>query len=163
MVIDQSPVGENTNFEFGRTNSRAMFNGFEFPRKLTVRMNPALPLEAHVLAGSLRVEGVQGPVTSDVQAGNFKLDGFRGPLKVSVTAGNVTATGRLESGASAIRCDMGSVRVLLDKSSSVRINARTSMGKVAIEGEAIKDGTLGSGAATLDIDCNMGNVKVGVG
>jgi hypothetical protein len=52
--------------------------------------------------------------------------------------------------------------VLLDKSSSVRINARTSMGKVAIEGEAIKDGTLGSGAATLDIDCNMGNVKVGV-
>jgi DUF4097 and DUF4098 domain-containing protein YvlB len=139
-----------------------MLNGFDLGRRLTVRMNPALPLIAGVQAGNLRIEGMRGPVTSDVQAGNCRVDGFRGPIKVSVAAGNVTATGRLESGASTIRCEMGSVKVSLEKSSSVRINAHTTMGKVAIEGAAIKDGVLGSGAGTLDIECTMGNVRVGV-
>lgn len=162
MVIEQSLPTDGASFEFSRPLGRVTVNGFEFGRRLTVRMNPALPLSAGVQAGNLRIEGLRGPVTSDVQAGNCRVDGFRGPLMLSVAAGNVTASGRLESGSSTIRCDMGSVKVSLEKSSSVRINARATMGKVAIEGGAIKDGVVGSGAGTLDIECTMGNVRVGV-
>jgi hypothetical protein len=162
MVIEQSLATDSASFEFTRPTGRSVLNGFDLGRRLTVRMNPALPLIAGVQAGNLRIEGMRGPVTSDVQAGNCRVDGFRGPLKVSVAAGNVTASGRLDSGASTVRCEMGSVKVNLEKSSSVRINAHTTMGKVAIEGAAIKDGVLGSGAGTLDIECTMGNVRVGV-
>jgi len=56
--------------------------------------------------------------------------------------------------------------VSLARDSSVRINARTTMGKVAIEGDGIKrdsrDVTVGTGAGTLDLECTMGNIKVSV-
>ena len=114
---------------------------------------------------------MHGPITSEVQAGNCKVTDFRNTLNLAVTAGNVAASGRLDSGASKIRCEMGSVKVDLEKGSSVRITARTTMGKVAIEGDGIetattardgKDVTIGSGAATLDAECTMGNIKVTV-
>jgi len=94
---------------------------------------------------------------------------FRGALNVVVQAGNFQASGRLDSGASKVRCEMGSVKINLEKGSSVRITTRTTMGKVAIEGpgseragiaQGGREVTLGSGAATLDVECTMGSVKV---
>lgn len=167
IVIEQSPFIDETTFEFSRPPGRAVVNGFDFGRKLIVRMNPSLPLVANVQAGSLRVDGVHGDLTSEVQAGNCIVSDFRGALKLGVTAGNVTARGRLDGGTSAIRCEMGQVKVSLDRASSVRITARTTMGKVAIEGAGVKDTdarevTVGSGAGTLDCECTMGNIKVSV-
>ena len=78
----------------------------------------------------------------------------------------------LDSGTSKVRCEMGQVKINLEKGSSVRITAHTTMGKVAIEGEgaelagagrSAREVTIGSGAATLDINCTMGNVKVSAG
>ena len=160
MVIEQSPLTDETSFEFNRPYARVTIPGFDFHRKLTVRMNPALALRSTVQAGNLRIEGVKGSVTSDVQAGNCTVEGFAGPIKLSVAAGNIEARGRLDTGASSIRCQMGEVRLTLDRSSSVRINARTTMGKVEVIG--VKDQTVGSGAATLDISCTMGDVAVDV-
>jgi hypothetical protein len=63
---------------------------------------------------------------------------------------------------------MGSVKVNLEKGSSVRITAHTTMGKVAIEGandaeaKSGRDVIIGSGAAALDVQCTMGSVKVTV-
>jgi hypothetical protein len=34
------------------------------------------------------------------------------------------------------------------------------LGNVALEGDAIKNDVIGSGAGTLDVECTMGNVKV---
>jgi Toastrack DUF4097 len=167
LVIEQSPVTEDTSFEFSRPPGRVIINGFDFGRKLTVRMNPSLPLAANVQAGNLRVVGVHAEMSSEVQAGNCTVTDFRGPIKLTVAAGNINASGRLDSGVSAIRCEMGQVKVSLDRGSDVRIKARTTMGKVSIEGAGIaandsKAVTIGSGAANLDIDCTMGNVKVSV-
>jgi hypothetical protein len=81
----------------------------------------------------------------------------------------VIASGRLDSGASKVLCEMGSVKINLEKGSSVRISARTTLGRVAIEGAGVeragaarpgRDATIGSGAATLDVECTMGSVKV---
>ena len=149
IVIEQSPVTEDTSFEFVRPQGRVVINGFDFGRKLTIRMNPSLPLYA------------------SVQAGNCKVHDFRAPLNLVVTAGNVEAQGMLEEGSSSIRCEMGQVKVNLAKESSVRISARTTMGKISVEGDGIKGGgadvMVGSGAGTLDLECTMGNVKVSVG
>jgi hypothetical protein len=49
----------------------------------------------------------------------------------------------------------------LDRTSNVRINARTTLGKVLVEG--VRDQVVGTGAGTLEISCTMGDVKVSVG
>jgi hypothetical protein len=171
MVIEHLPLDEDETFSFGQGGSRrVVINGFAIQRrKLTVRMNPDLALVANVQAGNVRVDGVHGPITSEVQAGNCKVADFRGTLNLVVQAGNVAASGRLDSGTSKVRCEMGSVKINLEKGSSVRITAHTTLGKVAIEGEsgerasvgqAGREVTIGSGAGTLDVECTMGSVKV---
>ena len=171
IVIEHEPFDDADSFSFGRGRNIAV-NGLDFQRrKLTVRMNPDLALTASVQAGNVRVVGVHGPITSDVQAGNCKVDDFRGTLDISVQAGNVTASGRLESGASKVKCEMGSVKINLEKGSSVRITTRTTIGKVSIEGDrgeraavgpSGREVVIGSGTATLDVECTMGSVRVAV-
>ena len=165
MVIEQRPFEGSDTFTFGHPgNPRG-------PRRnLIVRMNPDLELITDVQAGSVRVDGVHGPIKSEVQAGNFSIEDFRGPLDLSVQAGNVIASGRLETGESRIHCEMGSVAIRLEKGSSVRIGARTQLGKLVLEGAGAQTSasgsdkrlTVGAGAASLDINCEMGNVRVTV-
>ena len=174
MVIEHVPFQEEDTFTFGMAGRRIEINGFDFKtrRGLKVRMNPDLPLVASVQAGSLRVDGVHGPITAEVQAGSCNVNDFRGPINVVAQAGSVTASGCIDSGTSKVRCEMGSIRLSLNKQSSVKITARTTMGKVAIDdesgehaiaGSGGKEVTIGSGAATLDIEGTMGNVRISVG
>ena len=168
MVIEHLPFEESGSFAFGKGDRRIRLGGFEAQhRKLRVRMNPELPLKATVQAGNVRVEGLHGPIASEVQAGNCKVEDFRGPLDLVVMAGNISASGRLVAGASKVRCEMGSVKIDLERGSSVRITAHTTLGKVAIEGaggellgQSGRDVTIGAGAGTLDVDCTMGNVRL---
>src|SRR2546428_404122 len=78
-------------------------------------------------------------------------------------------SGRLDGGACKVRCEMGNVTINLEKGSSVKVTARTTMGKVAVDsggaepmflGQSGKEVTVGTGEGTLDIDCTMGNVRV---
>jgi hypothetical protein len=171
MVIEHQPFDDDESFSFGHGGSRRIVvNGLTMERrKLIVRMNPDLALVANVQAGNVRVDGVHGPISSEVQAGNCKVSDFRGTLDLVVQAGNIAASGRLDGGASKVRCEMGSVRLNLERGSSVRITAHTTLGKVAIEGDAAgkaeagqagREVRIGAGAATLEIECTMGNVKV---
>lgn len=158
IVIDQSPFSGETTFEFSR--SKITIPGFDRNDKLTVRMNPALALRTRVQAGNLEIQGVKGAITSDVQAGNCVVSGFAGPVNLMVSAGNLEASGRLDGGSSAIRCQMGEVKVNLDRTSNVRISAHATLGKVAVDG--VKDQVVGTGAGTLQISCTMGDVNVSV-
>ena len=163
MLIEQSTFTEGS-FEFTRRMGRTVLDALD--RNLVVRMNPALPLAAKGQAGSIRVAGIHGPLTAEVQAGNCVVTDFRAPISLVVTAGNVEASGQLDSGASSIKCRMGEVDVKLDRRSSVRIRTRNTMGEVSLDGDAFSitgnEARLGSGAGTLDIDCTMGSVRVGV-
>jgi hypothetical protein len=170
LVIEQGPLDENDSFSFGFGDRRTFINSMDLGRrKLKVRMNPDLALTAQVNAGSLRVEGVHGPITGEVLAGSCRISDFSSSLQLSVQAGNLSASGRLDSGASRVRCEMGNVTINLEKGSSVKVTARTTMGKVAVEsggaepvnlGQSPRQVTVGSGTASLDIDCTMGNVRV---
>jgi hypothetical protein len=161
LVIDQGLLSGETSFEFNRPRTRISIPGFDSANKLTVRMNPALALRTRVQAGNLYIRGVKGPLTSDVQAGNCVVEGFAAPLNVNVSAGKVEASGRLDGGASAIRCQMGEVVLRLDRTSSVRITAHSTLGDVDVEGT--RDGVIGAGAGSLELNCTMGDVKVSVG
>jgi len=170
MVIEQGPLDENDHFSFNRADRRALIDSMDIGRrKLIVRMNPDLALTAHLNAGSLRIEGVHGPITGEVLAGSCRITDFASPVDLSIQAGNLSASGRLAGGASKVRCEMGNVTINLDKGSSVRVTARTTLGKVAVDGgggeqiilgQSGKEVTVGSGAGTLDIECTMGNVRV---
>ena len=170
MVIDHLPFDDSDNFTFSRGDRRIVNNSIDLHRRnLSVRMNPQLALLASVQAGSVRIEGVQGPIDGEVQAGNCRISGFRGPLNFVIQAGNLSASGRLDSGASKVRCEMGSVKVHLEKGSSVRVTARTTLGKLSIDtegsdqvilGQTGKEVTVGGGSGSLDLECTMGNVRV---
>ena len=165
MIIEQSPLDGEVGFEFSRPEGRIRIPSVDIGGKLIVRMNPALALAAKTQAGNLQISGVKGAVTAEVQAGNCDIADFRGSMNLKVTAGNITAKGHLDSGASAIRCQMGEVRVVLDKSSSVRIRARTTLGEIAfenIEPAGKSEVTIGSGAGTLECDCTMGTIRIAV-
>jgi hypothetical protein len=134
--------------------------GFALERQpLVVRMNPELALEADVQAGSLQTRGVKGPIRAEVQAGTVRLDGVAAPIKVQVQAGSVRVAGMLAGGDSDVRCEAGSVRVELDPESSVRVQARSGLGKVSLPNGA-REWVAGSGAGTLKLDVGMGKVQV---
>ena len=173
MIIEHVPFQEEDTFTFGMAGRRIEINGFDFKtrRNMKVRMNPNLPLNASVQAGSLRVEGVHGPITAEVQAGSCTVNDFRSPINVVAQAGSVTASGCIDSGTSKVRCEMGSIRIFLDKQSSVKITARTTMGKIAIDdesgeraiaGHGGKEVTVGTGVASLDVEGTMGNVRISI-
>jgi hypothetical protein len=126
---------------------------------LRVRVNPDLALEVEAQAGKLTIRGVNGPIRADVQAGSTDIDGFRSPIELSSQAGSVRARGRLDHGRSRISCEAGSVRLHLEQGSSVRVSARTTLGKVSFDGDT-NPWVIGGGEATLDIDATMGSVRV---
>ena len=151
-------------FSFSRHRSAVMIGNHT---ALVVRMNPDLPLEVRVEAGALTTTGVRGPIRAHVAAGSARLDGFEGPLDVDVAAGGFKGRGRLDHGHSRIRCDAGSVKLQLDRRSSVTISGEAHLGKVEVLGQrstgVLNDSacaTIGMGEAALDIECNLGSVKV---
>jgi hypothetical protein len=171
LVITSEPDDDDPAFYFGFGGGR--HRPARMGRPLRVRMNPALALHAEVQAGTLRVERVTGPIEADVQAGSARIEGFRESIDISVQAGSVRATGRLTQGASKIHCEAGSVRVDLERGSSVRVTARSTLGQVKIRGRGVdhntimvgrgaRDAVFGKGDATLEIDATMGAVRVEV-
>jgi hypothetical protein len=162
LVIESQPEpGEG--YTFG-----PLYFSTDAHRRLRIRMNPELALDAEIQAGSLRVQGLHGTIKADVSAGSANIDGFMAPVQVSVQAGSVTASGRLTAGESRISCEAGSVRVGLAAGSSVRIRAHTTLGRISVPGQPARgvlggetqESVIGDGAGRLDIDSSMGSVTV---
>jgi hypothetical protein len=167
-VIESQNVGEiGSGFSFGDRVGL----GFLKDWRLVVRMNPRLSLDAEIQAGTLIVRGIRAPIRANVQAGSTRLEDFTFPIDLDVQAGSVKANGRLSEGASRIRCQAGSVRLDLDANSSVRITAKTTLGKVSLPAEpgaeeiggGVAKAQVGSGSGTLDIEAELGSVRVAVG
>lgn len=174
LIIDANPSPDGEGFQYRESSrgSRARIHiGIDSrPVPLKIRMHPSLALETEVAAGTITVSGVHGPIKAEVAAGACKLEDVRSPFDLMVATGAVKVIGRLSSGESKIRCETGGVKVLLDPSSSVKITARTGLGKVSLPdvkdpnpfgiGSASSESTIGAGEGTLHIDCSLGAVKV---
>ena len=128
---------------------------------LRIRMNPTLALEVEAQAGSLRVRDVKAPIRAEVQAGQTFIEGFAAPLQLNVRAGSVRASGHLDQGTSRVHCEAGSVKLLLDPTSSVRVTARTTLGSISVAGRQEQGAwVIGDGQASLDVETTMGSVRV---
>jgi hypothetical protein len=168
-LVIESELQDLGGFAFSSTSGHHSWSSaIDGERRLVVRMNPVLALDLDVQAGSCRVRGVEGPIKADVQAGSLRIDGFKAPLQASIQAGSISATGVLAQGSSEITCEAGSVKLQLLRGSSVRIRARSTLGKLTLPGPigslagrgSWSEATIGEGSGTLSIESTMGSVTV---
>jgi len=178
LVVRSSALGdEDSGFSFrwpGRAGPHNFGGGHPERafRPLQIRMNPELALEVEMAAGLLSVQGVKGPIKAEIQAGSAKLEGFASPFDIKVTWGTVSATGLLTDGESRVQCEAGTVKVGLEKGSSVKVVARSVLGRITLPGEVAgiaegwtmgggdREATVGSGQGKLDVETTTGAVWV---
>jgi len=138
---------------------------------LAVRVNPELPLEVEIAAGSVAVRDCQGPVRIDGAAGTITVERVGGPLEVSLASGKVLLEASLRRGPSKITCDLGKIDVRLAADSDVRVRAQAVVGKVEVPQHAVAGGVLisaseevvvGEGTSTLELLTRAGAVSVTV-
>ncbi len=141
-------------------------------RPVEVHMNPALALEVKMTAGLLSVKDVKGPIHAEIQAGSAKVEGFASPLDLDVTWGTVNASGVLTEGESVVHCEAGTVKVRLERGSSVRVIARSTLGRISLPGDqnslhegwtaggTMGEAVVGAGSARLEVDTTAGAVWV---
>lgn len=138
------------------------------PPVLKIRMNPELPLEVDMTAGSVRVGDVRGPITASLAAGSGHFSGVHSPFRLNADAGSVRVSGLFDRGESEVRCTAGKVHVMLDRGSSVQITARATLGKIMLPsgeqwaglGGGKKEVTIGDGKAKLELEATTGLLTV---
>lgn len=176
LRVDAAPVGGAT----------ARGGGYQYERKtgfsrwlsqstlvgvpLTVRVNPDLAADVEVMAGSLQVVGMHGPVAFSVTAGTLQAHDCTGPFNGSVRAGSARLEVRPTAGQSSVRVESGSVDLRLQPGSDVRVTGRADLGEIkvktadgmtrVINGESLPAVVLGAGTATFDLQVVMGSAKV---
>lgn len=131
-----------------------------------IRMNPDLPLDIEVDAGSATIDGILGPIRCDVDAGTAKITGFRHPIDIDVDAGTVTAEGVLTDGESRVQCDAGSVKLQLGQGSDVTVHVDVNLGRAEIRtpnpptGGREKTVVVGAGTGSLSVRGDLANVEI---
>ncbi len=136
---------------------------------LVVRANPELEVELDMSAGAATVSGLRRRVGVEVSAGSVTLEDVTGPLDLRAQAAAVRVRGRLSEGSSRVRCDAGTVSVVLEPGSDVRVKASCELGRVRLSSDAgdwrgkgvgTREMVVGSGRATLEVEATMGAVDV---
>ena len=138
---------------------------------LSLRVNPDLALEIEVMAGSVDVAGMRGPLTFSVTAGSLRAADCAGPFSGTIRAGSAKLEIRPVDGSSHIRVESGSVEVRLLSGSDVRLRTRAELGEVkvtsgdgaptrVVDREGAHELVVGAGTASMDLDVVMGSVRV---
>lgn len=148
-----------------RSVARDQFRG----SSVKIRVNPDLPLDIQVTAGSAKVRQVRREIKVDVQAGEARLEDVEGPIEGRVSAGSLRARTRLRGGRSRIACDAGSVQLDLLEGSSTRLRVDSTLGSSHVLGaepllraDGDGDWIVGAGEGSLDIEANLSSVQVRV-
>ncbi len=136
---------------------------------LTVRVNPAIPLQVLVVGGALDITGVTGGAAVGIEAGGGRLENCSGPLQLDVVSGSARVDWTF-TGESRIRADMGSAQVYVRPESDVSITAEATLGQATVKAhngmfKATADGTtepvlVGAGSGSLIATARMGSVQV---
>ncbi len=170
LRFDNRVMGENA-FRFGEREDRSwrrLRHAFGNNETITVRVNPELPVELSVAAGSAQVTGLRAGLTFRVDAGSLRAFDGAGRLDGRVASGSVQLDWLVRDGASSLRAELGSLKVRLLPGSDVVVSAISDLGSVDLGGETSRgeDGrrrtTVGSGRATLDLVVDLGSAKVQV-
>lgn len=126
--------------------------------------------------GAIRVENATGFLTLETQNGKIVVNGLEGAIDARADVGPIRIVGVLLPGhASRIRTNDGDVDVTLDGVANIRLRGATENGRITATGipgvEVTRpaepgatgwefSGTLGDGAASLEIDVRNGSIRV---
>ncbi len=131
-------------------------------KELYLRVNPAIPVDVEVTAGSLTTSAL--PVLGKVRvtAGSASLSDVVEVADALVQAGSATIRGPISHGRSRIRVESGQLSVHLAEDANVTVRAEAQLGHVSwpSEGGTIDELVVGNGAARLDIGVVMGYASV---
>ncbi len=136
--------------------------------RVTVRVNPALPLTIDATACSVESSGTTSDLTLAGTSSSVRVKDHRGTLHGGITMSNVQVVGAI-TGPSAFTCELGSLNLRLTTGSDVVVNASAELGSVKVPGEKLSAGqdrtsrqvaTVGAGSHPLDLSVRMGSVTV---
>ena len=137
-------------------------NQFGFGRELVLRVNPAIPVDVELTAGTLATSALPRLGKVRVTGGSARLSGLETIEDALIQAGSATIRGTLRRGRSRVRVESGQLTVDLGPGADVTVRADAQMGKVVWPGEqqAIDEYVAGEGVGRLDIGVVMGFVTV---
>jgi hypothetical protein len=136
--------------------------------KVTVRVNPALPLTIEGTACAVTVTGLRAGLTLGGTSSSVKVRDHRGAIHGGVAMSSVSITG-VVTGPSDLACELGSLQLRLEPGSDVAISATAEMGSVKLagvkspsfpDGSARQELTVGAGTSPLVLTVRMGSATV---
>lgn len=150
----------------GAPRSLEDFRSLGLGKELFLRVNPAIPIDIEVTAGSLHTERVPRLGSVRVTAGGAKLQDVTQISDALIQAGQATITGTITQGRSRVRAESGSVVVQLSDDSDVTITTEAQLGKVTWGGRHSGAGdevVMGEGRGKLTVEVLMAHASVKVG
>ncbi|MGO4956546.1 hypothetical protein ACTQ49_04610 [Luteococcus sp. Sow4_B9] len=131
-------------------------------REVLLRVNPSIPVDVEVTAGSLTTEDVPWLGRVRVTAGGAHLGSVHQVADALVQAGSATVGGPLDRGRSRVRVESGNAVVDLTADANVVVHADAQLGRVAWPGggAALDEFQAGEGAGRLDVTVVMGAASV---
>lgn len=127
--------------------------------ELVIRVNPSLVVDAEVTASGLAVEGVPTLGRIRVTAGAASLKGVRHVSDLLVQMGGATVEGPIAEGRSKVKCESGTLTVVLSEGANVTVRGQANMGRVVWPGDeagTVDEWVVGNGAGRLDVEIVMG-------
>ena len=135
------------------------FGTWQGARRLAVRVNPRLDVDAEVTGALLSVRGVDGALRAVVQAGSAGIEGASGALDLRVTSGSAAVAGSPRDGDWRLRSESASLEVVLDADADATVAVAGRHSRVDALGSETH-AVLGSGAHAIDIDAAFSDVVV---
>ena len=131
-------------------------------RELVLRVNPAIPVDIELTAGTLAASALPRLGKVRLTGGSAHLSGVETIEDALIQAGSATIRGSLARGRSRVRVESGQLTVDLAPTADVTVRAEAQMGKVLWPGEQqnIDEFVAGNGVGRLDIGVVMGFVTV---
>ena len=142
------------------------FRSLGLGKELFLRVNPAIPIDIEVTAGSLHTERVPRLGNVRVTAGGAKMQDVTQVSDALIQAGQATITGTITQGRSRIRAESGSVIIQLSDDSDVTVTSEAQLGKVTWGGRHSGAGdevVMGDGRGKLTVEVLMAHASVKVG
>lgn len=137
--------------------------GITLTKGLTVRVNPAIEVDAEVTAGSLTTEGVPFLGRVRVTAGGAQFTGVRRITDALIQAGSASVSGPIGVGRSKVHVESGSLQVRLAPRANVTVRGEAQLGRISWPGEggvALSELVVGNGTANLDLGVVMGGAQI---
>lgn len=136
--------------------------------KVTVRVNPGIPVMLEATASSVEVTGLRAALTLGGSASSVKVRDHEGALHGSMAMGSVSVSGTVNA-PSDLTCELGSLDIRLSGRSDVTITATAELGevKVSTPGTVAKETSstrqtlvVGKGVHPFTIAVRLGSASV---